>query len=176
MAGRQVSAIKIKQLRYAEPLGVAPTKQGLKVAFDAAQKILNSHQGTFQYEETEPTVNKFKNDLTGQVYRSDMEPGDVSMRFSVGQYDMTTKAALQGGAVGDEGDSWSRGKAAQRYKCMYALTEDDVCIVFPKANIIGTGSSVDNAIAIAMQAIPQEVSGTVASEYWFDAKALSLQE
>ena len=176
MAGRQISAIKIKQLRYAEPLGTAPTKEGLKMAFDKAIKILNSHQGTFQYEETEPTVNKYKNDLTGQVYRSDMEPGDVSMRFSVGQYDMETKAALQGGTAGDTGSSWSRGKAAQRYKCMYALTEDNVCIVFPKANIIGTGSSVDNAIAIAMQAIPQEVSGTVASEYWFDAQGLSLQE
>lgn len=170
MAGRQISAIKIKKLRYADVLTAAPTKAGLVAAFNAATNIQNSHQGTFQYEEAEPTVNQYKNDLTGQVYRSDMEPGDVAIRFTIGQYDFKTKADMQGGEGTD--DNWVRGKASQRYKCFYALTEDDVMIVFPKANIIGTGSSTDNAVGIAMQAIPQEIDDTIGSEYWFDAQDL----
>lgn len=174
MAGRKVSAIKIKKLRYANVLSAAPTKEGLVAAFTAASKIDNSHQGTFQYEETEPTVNQYKNDLTGQVYRSDMEAGDVTMRFTIGQYDFKTKADLQGGTGTD--DSWSRGKASQRYKCMYAVTEDNVLIIFPKANLIGTGASTDNAVGLAMQAIPQEISSEIASEYWFDVEGLELPD
>lgn len=174
MAGRKVSAIKIKSLRYADVLTAAPTKEGLVAAFTAATKIENSHGGTFQYEETEPTVNQYKNELTGQVYRSDMEPGDVTMSFTIGQYDFTTKADLQGGVGTDE--SWSRGKASQLYKAFYAVTEDNVMIVFPKANIIGTGTSTDNAVGIAMQAIPQEISSEISSEYWFDVEDLELPD
>lgn len=172
MAGRQVSAIKIKALRYADVLKSAPTLDGLKQAFTAASKIDNSHQGTFTYEETEPTVNQYKNDLTGQVYRSDMEPGDVTIRFTIGQYDFKTKADLQGGTSTDT--QWARGKAAQHYKCFYAITEDNVCIVFPKGNVIGTGASTDNAVGIAMQVIPQEINSDIASEYWFDVEDLNI--
>lgn len=172
MAGRQVSAIKIKALRYADVLESAPTLDSLKSAFEAADKIDNSHQGTFTYEETEPTVNQYKNDLTNQVYRSDMEAGDVTIRFTIGQYDFATKAALQGGTSTDT--QWARGKAAQHYKCFYALTEDDVLIVFPKGNVIGTGASTDNAVGIAMQVIPQEINSSIASEYWFDVADLNI--
>ena len=173
-AGRKISAIKIKMLRYAEPLSEAPTKVGLATPFKSAAKVENVHQDTFQYEESEPTVNRYKNQLTGQVYRTDVEGGEVSISFVIGEYDMATKAAMQGGTEGESGASWSRGKAEPVYKCIYAVTEDDVCIVFPKASIIGTGSSQDNAIGLSMKAVPEEVSATIASEYWFDAKDLSL--
>lgn len=172
MAGRQVSAIKIKALRYAEVLSEAPTKDTIKTAFEAAEKIQNLHQGTFTYEESAPTVNSYKNDLTGQIYRSDMEPGDVSINFTIGQYDFATKAAMQGGDATD--DSWKRGKASQRYKAFYAITGDDICIVFPKGNVIGTGTSTDNAVGIAMQVIPQEISSEIGSEYWFDVLGLEI--
>lgn len=168
--GRTVSAIKIKKLYYADALSEAPTltKAGVTAAIATANEIGNSHQGTFQYEETEPTVNKYKNGLTKQVYRSDMEAGDVTISFSIGAYDFATKAELQGGASTET--SWTRGTSAQMYKCFYAITEDDVCIIFPKANIIASGKTEDNAIAIGMKAVAQEVSSSVASEYWVDVQ------
>ncbi len=174
MSGREISAIKIKKLRYAEPLGAEPTEEGIKAAFDAATKITNSHQGTFQYEEAEAAVDKYKNQLTGQIYRSNVEPGDVKISFAIGKYDFQTKADLQGGTA--TATSWKRGKAAQIHKALYAVTEDDVCIIFPNANIIGTGKSTDDAIAIGIQAIPEEGSSGIGSEYWFDVADKALQD
>lgn len=169
MAGRTITAVKIKKLYYANPLAAAPTKATVTSAMSSATPISNVHQDTFQYEEAEPTVNKYKNQLTGQVYRSDVVEGDVSISFSIGQYDFATKKDLQGGTATD--DSWARGKASQIYKAFYAVTEDDVCIVFPKARIVARGASTDNAVALALSAVPEEVSSSIASEYWFDVKA-----
>lgn len=171
---RVISAIKIKSLRYGEVLSAAPTAETIAGLFTAATEISNSHQDTFTYEEAEPTVNSYKNQLNGQVYRSDVEPGAVSISFSIGAYDFETKAAMQGGTVtaGTEtaGEVWARsGGKGLIYKSLYALTEDNVCIVFPKALISGRGVSTDNAIAVAVKATPEEISGTaIASEYWFD--------
>ena len=172
--GRKVSAIKIKKIHYADPLSAAPTKVGLADAFNAASKVDNVHQDTFMYEESEPSVNRYKNQLTGRIYRTDVEESEVSISFVIGEYDMATKAAMQGGTEGDGGASWARGKVKPIYKCLYAVTEDDVCIVFPKACIIGAGTSQDKAIGLKMKAVPEEVSADIASEYWYDANELSL--
>lgn len=175
MAGRKVSAIKIKDLRYMDVLSAAPSLSGVAAQFKSAKKIDNSHQGTFTYEEDDPTINSYKNELNGKIYRSDVELGDKRINFTIGQYDFETKSELQGGLAGDSGKSWSSGDATeQRYKAVFALTEDNVLIVFPKANIIGRNSSTDNAIGIAVYAIPQEISGDIKDEYWFDAEELEL--
>lgn len=175
MAGRKVSAIKIKDLRYAEVLSAAPTLSGVATGFKSATKIDNSHQQTFTYEEDEPTVTQYKNELTNKTYRSDVEAGEKRINFTVGQYDFDLKAALQGGKSGDTGKSYTAGDSAElRYKAFYALTQDNVLIVFPRANIIASNSSTDNAIGIAVSAIPEEVSGVTADEYWFDAEELDL--
>ena len=175
MAGRKVSAIKIKELRYAEVLSAAPTLSDVATGFKAATKIDNSHQQTFTYEEDEPTVTQYKNELTNKTYRSDVEAGEKRINFTVGQYDFDLKAALQGGKSGDTGKSYTAGDSAElRYKAFYALTQDNVLIVFPRANIIASNSSTDNAIGIAVSAIPEEVSGVTADEYWFDAEDLDL--
>lgn len=174
MAGRRISAIKIKKLRYGDVLTAKPTEATLAASFKAASEIDNSHQGTFTYEEAESTINSYKNELNGQIYRSDVEPGDVSINFTIGAYDFATKAALQGGTATEK--SWERGDGTeQRYKAFYAITEDNVCIVFPKANIIGRGSSTDNAVGLAVSAIPQEASANIKSEYWFDVDGVDLE-
>lgn len=176
MAGRKVSAIKIKDLRYAEVLAAAPTLSDVATGFKAATKIENSHQQTFTYEEDEPSITQYKNDLTGKTYRSDVEAGDKRINFVIGQYDFDTKQALQGGKSGDAGKSYeSENSAELRYKAFYALTQDNVLIVFPKANIIGRNSSTDNAIGLSVSAIPEEVSGVTKDEYWFDAEELGLE-
>ena len=103
MAGRKVSAIKIKDLRYADVLSAAPTLSDVATGFKSASKIDNSHQQTFTYNEDEPSITQYKNDLTGKTYRSDVEAGDKRIDFVIGQYDFDTKAALQGGTSGERG-------------------------------------------------------------------------
>jgi hypothetical protein len=175
MAGRKVSAIRIRDLRYAEVLSAKPTYADVATSFKAAAKIENSHQDTFTYEEDEPTVTGYKNDLTGKTYRSDVEAGEKRINFTIGQYDFDLKAALQGGTSGDSGKSYESGDSTElRYKAFYALTQDNVLIVFPRANIVASNSSTDNAIGIAVSAIPEEVSGVTKDEYWFDAEELDL--
>lgn len=176
MAGRKVSAIKIKDLRYADVLSAAPTLSDVATGFKSASKIDNSHQQTFTYNEDEPSITQYKNDLTGKTYRSDVEAGDKRIDFVIGQYDFDTKAALQGGTSGDTGKSYTSGDSSElRYKAFYALTQDNVLIVFPRANIIARNSSTDNAIGLAVSAIPEEVSGVTKDEYWFDAEELDLE-
>lgn len=120
-------------------------------------------------------MTQYKNELTNKTYRSDVEAGEKRINFTVGQYDFDLKAALQGGKSGDTGKSYTAGDSAElRYKAFYALTQDNVLIVFPRANIIASNSSTDNAIGIAVSAIPEEVSGVTADEYWFDAEELDL--
>ena len=81
-----------------------------------------------------------------------------------------------GGTVLETDKGWSRGNAGeQRYKCVVAVTNDDVAIIFPKANIIGRGASTDGAVGISITATPLKVSTTIASEYWFDASGKTLK-
>ena len=175
MAGRKVSAIRIRDLRYAEVLATAPTTSTVVTSFKGATKIDNSHQDTFAYEEEEPTVTGYRNDLTGKTYRSEVAPGEKRINFTIGQYDFATKAALQGGSVSEDGKMYTSGDSTElRYKAFFALTQDNVLIVFPRANIVASNASTDNAIGIALSAIPEEVSGVTKDEYWFDANEMGL--
>lgn len=177
MSQRKVSAIRIKDLRYAEVLATAPTSTTVVASFKSATKIDNSHQDTFTYEEDEPTITSYRNDLTGKSYRSEKEPGEKRISFTIGQYDFDTKAALQGGSAGEDGKSYTSGSSSElRYKAFFALTQDNVLIVFPKANVIASNASTDNAIGIAVSAVPEEVSGVTSDEYWFDAEEMQLYE
>lgn len=174
MEARKISAIKISKLRYSDVLTSAPTAAQLATLFQSAKEIDNAHQETFAYEEAEATVNNYKNQLTGQIYRSDIQPGDVKINFTIGAYDFATKGALQGGVATET--TWERGEGTEPiYKSFFALTEDNVLIVFPKANIVSRGSSADNAIGLAVAAIPHEVSAEVKSEYWFDVQGVNLE-
>ena len=174
MAGREISAIKIKKLRYGAVLTAAPTSATLAALFKAATEVKNAHQDTFAYEETAPTTTPYKNQLTGQVYRTDVEPGDVKMKFTVGSYDLATKAELQGGVATDK--DWKRGSSKTPiYKSMFGVTEDDVLIVFPKATVVASGTDADKAIGLGVVAMPNEISSAIGSEYWFDVQGVDLE-
>jgi len=169
----KISAIKIKALAYADPFTVvADPVAGLKgseVFAKAWTEVANVHGETFKYEEAEPTVTGYKNQLTGLDYRTDIEQGDVKIDFTIGEYDYATKAALQGGT--STATSWQRpAKRATIYKALKATTEDGVVIVFPKAAIVGRGADTDKAIGLAVTGKAQDTGVTgLASEKWFDA-------
>ena len=135
------------------------------------------HQGTYEYTEEDGTLTEFKDELTGQTYRSSFEAGSQSLNWVIGAYDFATKAELMGGKPLDTDKGWERGNAGeQRYKCIVAITNDDVAIIFPKANLVGRGASTDGAVGLSMSATPLKSSTTIASEYWFDVEGKSLKD
>lgn len=153
----KVIAEGIKQLWYADPSTIKAdlTSVTLKTLLEGAKEIENVHQDTWSIEETEPTRTGFKNQLSGGVYRENIELGDLTMNFTIGQYDFTTKADLMGGE-GDE-TSWKRSKSTPKInKAMIALTNDDVYVVFPKSSILAREADTDGAIGVAVVATALE--------------------
>lgn len=170
-----ITAVEIDELYYAEPIAtVADKSKGLTGAEVAAilknaatKKVKNVHGDTYQYEEAEASVTRYKNALTGEYYRETSEPGEVKINFTIGEYDYETKADLQGGTATDK--SWERGKHRPIHKCIIGKSKDGVYVVFPKAAINARGSNTDKAIGLAVTATPLTtgVEG-LASEKWFD--------
>ena len=170
-----ITVVEIDELYYAEPIAtVADKSKGLTGAEVAAilknaatKKVQNVHGDTYQYEEAEASVTRYKNALTGEFYREISEPGEVKINFTIGEYDYKTKEDLQGGIATDK--SWERGKHKLIHKCVIGKSKDGVYVVFPKAAINARGSNTDKAIGLAVAATPLTtgVEG-LASEKWFD--------
>ena len=170
-----ITAVEIDELYYAEPIASVTNKatglSGAEVAAilknAATKKVQNVHGDTFQYEESEASIARYKNALTGEYYRETSEPGEVKLNFTIGEYDYATKADLQGGKSTDK--SWERVKYKPIHKCVIGKTKDGVYVVFPKAAINGRGANTDKAIGLAVSASPLTtgVDG-LASEKWFD--------
>ena len=74
MAGSiQVSAIDIKKLWYADTSQISADLTGTAlytlVNGDDVTEIKNVHQDTWTIDESEPTQDSFRNQLTGNIYR-----------------------------------------------------------------------------------------------------------
>ena len=95
--GRTISAIGVKRILYGEPLVAAPTYESLETLFTAFKDVQIVHQGTYEYTEEDGTLTEFKDELTGQTYRSSFEAGSQSLNWVIGAYDFATKAELMGG-------------------------------------------------------------------------------
>ena len=170
------SAIGIKKLYYGSVITATTqlSTAGVAVLISSSNEISNVHQDTWELTEDDATQETYKNQLTKAVYRTgSKEMGDITVNFSVGQYDWDTKAALLGGSSISETDTkvgWKRGRGAVSLtKSLIAITEDNIAIVFPKVEFISSESAVDGAIAIKMSAKVLEPEQTyLSSEYWFD--------
>lgn len=178
-----ITAVEIEELYYSDPIAtVADKTKGLTCAEVATllkaattKKVPNVHGDTFQYEEAEANVTRYKNALTGEYYRETSEPGEVKINFTIGEYDFKTKEDLQGGKATEK--NWERGKHKSIYKCIIGKTKDGVYVVFPKAAINGRGANTDKAIGLAVSAVPLStgVDG-LASEKWFDESEVVVPE
>lgn len=182
MAGKKISAVDIKELNYVlfedntEVITEDLTGSALAALLKTAKKVLNVHQDTWTIEEDEPTITSYKNQLTEKTYRQRKEMGDVSMNFTIGQYDYATKADLMGGTSTET--SWKRSRGVvDIYAVMIALTEDNQYCVFPKGSVVAREANTDNAVGIAVAATAMEPeTEAVSSEYWFDASEVVASE
>lgn len=181
----QISAIGIKGIFYGSVIDTVAvsydeTNQDnetglsaaeLKAFLATAKKVTNVHQDTWNYEEGEATITQYKNQLTKKTYRQTVEPGDASIKFSIGQYDFDVKKDFKGGVA-----TANKYSAPSTYKeqnmTIVGLTEDDVYIVFTKANVTANEISTDGAIALAVTATPMEPDVALESIAWISKSAV----
>lgn len=179
MAGTvQISAINIKKFWYAEISAVTADLTGtlLKTILGSAKEITNVHQDTWTIDESEPTQDSYRNQLTGNIYRfGSKQMGDVTFNFTIGRYDYVTKKDLLGGDVINVDKGWKRARGAVDIKkCLIALTEDDQYCVLPYANVVAREASTDGAVGIAVVGTAMEPeTETIMPEYWFDASEVT---
>ena len=181
MAGTvQISAIDIKKLWYAETSAVTADLTGtlLKTILASAKEITNVHQDTWTIDESEPTQDSYRNQLTGNIYRfGSKQMGDVTFNFTIGRYDYVTKKDLLGGDVINVDKGWKRARGAVDIKkCLIALTEDDQYCVLPYANVVAREASTDGAVGLAVVGTAMEPeTETIMPEYWFDASEVASE-
>ena len=179
-ASVQISAIDIKKLWYAETSAVTADLTGtlLKTILGSAKEITNVHQDTWTIDESEPTQDSYRNQLTGNIYRfGSKQMGDVTFNFTIGRYDYVTKKDLLGGDIINVDKGWKRARGAVDIKkCLIALTEDDQYCVLPYANVVAREASTDGAVGIAVVGTAMEPeTETIMPEYWFDAREVASE-
>lgn len=181
MAGTvQISAIDIKKLWYAETSAVTADLTGtlLSTILESAKEITNVHQDTWTIDESEPTQDSYRNQLTGNIYRfGAKQMGEVTFNFTIGRYDYVTKKDLLGGDVINTDKGWKRARGAVEIKkCLIALTEDDQYCVLPYANVVAREASTDGAVGLAVIGTAMEPeTETIMPEYWFDASEVTSE-
>lgn len=176
----QISAIDIKKLWYAETSAVTADLTGtlLSTILESAKEITNVHQDTWTIDESEPTQDSYRNQLTGNIYRfGAKQMGEVTFNFTIGRYDYVTKKDLLGGDVINVDKGWKRARGAVEIKkCLIALTEDDQYCVLPYANVVAREASTDGAVGLAVIGTAMEPeTETIMPEYWFDASEVTSE-
>lgn len=171
MAG-QISAIDIKKVWYTETTEITAkvTATTLAALLKKATEVLNIHQDTWSLEEGESSQDSYKNQLTGSIYRQSKKTmGDITLSFTIGQYDYKLKQELMGGVSTE--NSWERAKGpVYIYKSIIALTTDGVYIVFPYCSMTVREANTDGALGLSVTAtIMEPKTDTVSMEYWLDA-------
>lgn len=171
--------IGIKRLWYADVVTSVTTPASgytggeLKTLLETATEVLNVHQDTWGYEESDPEVTEYINQLSGQpYYRDTVKQGIPTVSFTLGEYSFEDKAELQGGTATTT--TWQRpSTSVEVEKCIIAQTKTGNYIFMPKASIVAKGSFVEKNIGLGVTAIPLETGVTgLASEKWFDASAV----
>lgn len=154
---------------------ITPTvaKTLIQAAITAKNEVLNVHGETWTIDESEASVTGYKNQLTGQNYRYDTTPGDLTPSFSIGQYDWKTKAEMLGGEVIKDETAevgWKRStEKVVKKKALFCLTEDDVWFIFPNCQIVARESNTDKAVALAVKGLVQTPETTgISSEYNYE--------
>lgn len=175
-----ITAAGIKRVLYTDVENVKSDLKPSDIAalIAGADEVTNIHGETWSLDESEPNIEKHPNQLTGGTYRQDVEPGELTMSFTIGEYDYQTKANLLGGELIKEAEKeaekvvgWKRARGVSIIeKCLLALTKDGQWVVFPRGHVVTREANTDKAIGLAVTGAALEPTNKeISSEYWFDA-------
>lgn len=189
--------VKIQQIILADPsiftadITDATSAKALITAVNAAvtaktaMQITNVHGKTWQITESDANVASYSNQLTNEVYRRDLTPGDLSIAFTMGEYDEALKAYLKGGTTikkgGTDADKDNvigyKGSTtfSETRKAMFCLTQDGYWFIYPKALISAGTKSTDDAAGLSVMAYPEKPSAVagMATEYNLNSALLA---
>ena len=119
------------------------------------KEVKNSHDGTWGYSQDDPSVEDYINELTGKPYHRDMtSEGNKTISFTMGVYEFTDKAELQGGKADD--DHWEGGNIELVYKGIVAKTKTGNYIVFTNASITAKTDQQNKALGLGVTAVAME--------------------
>lgn len=185
-ANKPVMFIGIKELYYLAPATEKVTPATIAAAIKAAgtstKQIVNSHQDTFSYENDDMEIDKYINELTGEVYFQDPKTlGERRINCALGVYQFEDKAALQGGEV--ETDSkgnvvgWSAPTSPTIInKQFIARVKTGHYVVFSNGQVMGKVSPQQKNLALGLTIVAQDsgISG-VKSEYWYKEESVQAE-
>lgn len=183
---KKVLYIGITRLWYGDVISTDVTPALIKSLIaknGAAHEVLNSHQDTWGYEESDPETTDYVNDLTGLTYYIDKTKNSIpTISFTMGEYSYMEKADLQGGeavtasgtkaTTDDTAVGWKRSEETEVIeKSIIAQTKTGNYIVLTKANIVGKGNFVEKNIGLGVTAVALE-NPSVGSEFWYTKDAV----
>ena len=140
-----------------------------------AIEVTNVHQDTWQITESEATVDSFRNDLDGSIYRRDATPGELGIQFTMGEYSEQIKVGVRGGSTITKGGTDTdkdtvigyKGDAASTTieKAAFCLTQDGYWFIYPKTKIVANTAETDKAAALAVKGYPSKPANGLHTEY-----------
>lgn len=167
--------IGIQQIWYGDSIAQEITKENFKQWLQSATEVKNSHQDTWGYSQDDPTVTEYVNELTGKPYHRDVTQGGAkTINFTLGEYAVADKVALQGGTALGSSLGWKAPNVpAEINKAIVAKTKTGNYIVFTNASIVAKGNFVEKNIGLGVTAVAMEsgVAG-VADEYMLDGSVI----
>lgn len=164
--GPALSAVAVPYVDGDDATGLSPAELKAFLAAATTKQVENVHEDNWNYEKSLASKTWYKNKLSGRKYRgSTDDPGDSIITFTMGKYNFETKAEFEGGAA--SANKWSAAAVfANKVMTLVALTEDDVYIVYTKADIVAGGVTTDDAIGESVQATAMEPDIQIESEAW----------
>lgn len=154
-----VKFIGIQKLWYGDVFEEAVDQVALKSWLSTATEVKNSHQDTFAYSQDDPDITDYKNELTGMCYHHDKtSAGERQITFTMGEYDYSDRAALEGGTVIDDGNGYAAptGIGDVITKGIVAKLKTGNYIVFTHAFISVKTDTQEKALGMGVTAKAEE--------------------
>jgi hypothetical protein len=166
--------IGIKAIYYGEPIAEAVTKEKLTTWLSTATAVENVHQDTWSYEQSDPEIEDYVNELDGKIYYRDPKTaGSKTISFTLGKYDAKTKAELCGGTATEDDMWYSSDEIPLVNKAIVAVTKSGNTIVFTNASIVAKAAAASKNIGLGVTAVAMDNNTPgVADEYilWEEVK------
>lgn len=167
--------IGIKAIYYGEPIAEAVTSGSLAAWLKKTntKTVENVHQDTWSYEQSDPEIEDYLNELDGKIYYRDPKTaGSKTISFTIGKYNATIKSELCGGTA--SGDVWSAPDEIPLVnKAIVAVTKSGNTIVFTNASIVAKAAAASKNIGLGVTAVAMDNNTPgVADEYilWEEVK------
>lgn len=169
--------IGLKRLWYGDVFTSEATVATVKTWLQTAKEVKNVHQNTWGYSQDEPNVTDYINELTGKPYARDaVDAGKKTITFTLGEYSLDDRVALQGGSV--KSGIWQAPKTPELiYKGILAQTKTGNYILFPYASITVKADTQEKNIGLGVQAVAMDNTEVpaLAEEYWIDGETAQIE-